>query len=79
MDLEYRHNLTDVLILPQRVVPRLADLDHEEVSDLFQSAQTVGKALESAYNAQALTISLQVCSFTQFTLTIHGVNMPYRG
>ncbi|ODN80752.1 hypothetical protein, variant [Cryptococcus amylolentus CBS 6039] len=48
-----------VLICPKRVVPRLADLNTEEVSDLFQSVQHVGKVLEQVYKAQALTVSLQ--------------------
>lgn len=45
--------------MPRRVVPRLADLEPEEVTDLFLSVQQVGKVLEKAYNAQSLTISLQ--------------------
>jgi len=48
-----------VLILPQRVVPRLSDLSAQEVSDLFLSVQTVGKVIESAYGGEALTVSLQ--------------------
>jgi len=48
-----------VLVLPRRVVPRLADLDPEEVTDLFLSVQHVGKVLEKAYNGQSLTISIQ--------------------
>ncbi|WVQ73837.1 hypothetical protein IAR50_003418 [Cryptococcus sp. DSM 104548] len=48
-----------VLICPSRVVPRLADLNTDEVSDLFTSVQYVGKVLEGVYKAQALTISLQ--------------------
>ena len=48
-----------MLVLPRRVVPRLADLDPEEVTDLFLSVQHVGKVLEKAYNGQSLTISIQ--------------------
>jgi bis(5'-adenosyl)-triphosphatase len=48
-----------VLVLPRRVVPRLADLNPDEVTDLFLSVQHVGKVLEKAYNAQSLTISIQ--------------------
>jgi bis(5'-adenosyl)-triphosphatase len=48
-----------VLVLPRRVVPRLADLNPEEVTDLFLSVQHVGKVIEKAYNAQSLTISIQ--------------------
>ncbi|ORY25803.1 HIT-like domain-containing protein, partial [Naematelia encephala] len=50
---------SDILIIPRRVVPRLSDLKAEEVSDLFLSVQKVGQAIERAYNAEALTISLQ--------------------
>jgi bis(5'-adenosyl)-triphosphatase len=62
---KYFHSLTlhtdqiDVLVLPRRVVPRLADLNPEEVTDLFLSVQHVGKVLEKAYNAQSLTVSIQ--------------------
>lgn len=34
-----------VLVIPRRVVPRLADLEEEEVSDLFLSVQTVTRVL----------------------------------
>lgn len=50
----------DVLIIPQRVVPRLSDLRPEEVSDLFLTVQHVGRVLEQTFGSQALTISLQV-------------------
>lgn len=52
--------LQDVLIIPRRVVPRLADLQTAEVADLFLAVQQVGTVIESAYKASALTISLQV-------------------
>ncbi|GFZ42764.1 Ap4A hydrolase [Saitozyma sp. JCM 24511] len=48
-----------VLIIPQRVVPRLSDLRPEEVSDLFLTVQHVGRVLEQTFGSQALTISLQ--------------------
>ncbi|GMK56317.1 hypothetical protein CspeluHIS016_0301570 [Cutaneotrichosporon spelunceum] len=48
-----------VLIISKRVVPRLADLDHHEVSDLFQSVQRVGRMVERAYEAEALNIAVQ--------------------
>ncbi|OWZ26513.1 bis(5'-adenosyl)-triphosphatase [Cryptococcus neoformans] len=48
-----------VLIVPKRVVPRLADLEANEVSDLFLSVQHVGKVLEDVYKARAMTVSLQ--------------------
>lgn len=46
--------------MPKRVVPRLADLEANEVSDLFLSVQHVGKVLEDVYKARAMTVSLQV-------------------
>jgi bis(5'-adenosyl)-triphosphatase len=49
----------DVLLLPRRVVPRLSDLNPDEVTDLFLSVQHVGRILEKAYNAQSMTISIQ--------------------
>ncbi|WVQ79160.1 hypothetical protein IAT38_001256 [Cryptococcus sp. DSM 104549] len=48
-----------VLIVPKRVVPRLADLEPPEVTDLFLAVQHVGRVLEGVYKAQALTVSLQ--------------------
>ncbi|KIR32077.1 bis(5'-adenosyl)-triphosphatase [Cryptococcus deuterogattii 99/473] len=48
-----------VLIVPKRVVPRLADLEAIEVSDLFLSVQHIGKVLEDVYKARAMTVSLQ--------------------
>jgi len=50
-----------VLVLPRRVVPRIMDLDADEVSDLFLAVQNVGRAVERAYGAEALTVSVQVC------------------
>lgn len=46
--------------MPKRVVPRLADLEANEVSDLFLSVQHIGKVLEDVYKARAMTVSLQV-------------------
>jgi bis(5'-adenosyl)-triphosphatase len=48
-----------VLICPQRVVPRLADLSPEEISDLFLSVQKVTRVLAGVYKASGSTISLQ--------------------
>ena len=46
-----------------RVVPRLADLSPDEITDLFLSVQKVGKVIEKEYGGQGLTISCQVsCS-----------------
>ncbi|GAO47399.1 HIT-like protein [Saitoella complicata NRRL Y-17804] len=51
--------LLHVLIIPQRVVPRLKDLTKEEVADLFQTAQLIGSVVEQEANADSLTIALQ--------------------
>ncbi|KIJ54348.1 hypothetical protein M422DRAFT_25269 [Sphaerobolus stellatus SS14] len=48
-----------VLIIPNRPVKRLADLSHEEVSSLFLTAREVGKVVETAYKADALTVACQ--------------------
>lgn len=38
----------------------MSDLTAEEVSDLFQSVQTIGKTIEKATSAKSLTIACQV-------------------
>ncbi|KAK9893440.1 HIT-like protein [Cystobasidium minutum MCA 4210] len=48
-----------VLVIPRRLAPRMSDLSAEEVSDLFQSVQTIGKTIEKATNAKSLTIACQ--------------------
>jgi bis(5'-adenosyl)-triphosphatase len=50
----------DVLVVPQRLAPRLADLTPEEVTDLFLSVQTIGRTIEQATKAQSLTVACQV-------------------
>lgn len=52
----------DVLVIPTRQVPRLADLDSSELSSLMTSVQHVGKVIERAYGADGLTIACQVWS-----------------
>ena len=49
-----------VLVIPQRIVPRLSDLEADEISSLFQSVQRIGSVIERAYKAKALTIACQV-------------------
>ncbi|CAG8465492.1 5919_t:CDS:2 [Racocetra fulgida] len=49
-----------VLVAPFRVVPRFSELTFEEISDLFSSAQTIGKVIEREYHATSLTIAIQV-------------------
>ena len=50
----------DVLVVPQRVTPRLVDLTPEEVKDLFESVQRIGDGIEKATKAKSLTIACQV-------------------
>lgn len=50
----------DVLVVPRRLTPRMSDLTPEEVTDLFQSVQTIGKTIEKATSAKSLTIACQV-------------------
>lgn len=59
--------MSDVLIISKRVVPRLADLRPNEVSDLFNSVQSVGRVIEKAYKAEALNIAVQVSAPPQLT------------
>ena len=49
-----------VLVIPNRVVPRLADLQPEEMHSLFSAVQTVGRVIEKEYGADGLTIACQV-------------------
>ena len=51
---------TDVLVIPTRVVPRLADLKHDELTSLMASVQHVGRVIERVYAADGLTIACQV-------------------
>ncbi|GJJ68852.1 bis(5'-adenosyl)-triphosphatase [Entomortierella parvispora] len=48
-----------VLVISRRNVPRFLDLSPEEVTDMFQSAQRVGKIIEKEYGATSLTIACQ--------------------
>lgn len=48
-----------VLISPLRLAERFGDLTPAEVSDLFQTAQTVSKVIEKHYNSTSLTITVQ--------------------
>ncbi|KAF8580141.1 HIT-like protein [Ramaria rubella] len=48
-----------VLVIPARPAARLADLTQDEVSSLFAAVQKVGKVVEAAYEAEALTIACQ--------------------
>ncbi|MCJ1284562.1 hypothetical protein MMC26_003895 [Xylographa opegraphella] len=48
-----------VLVSPRRVVPRLSDLSHDEVVDLFLTVQKVGRMIERVYKASSLNIAMQ--------------------
>ncbi|KAI0651660.1 diadenosine hydrolase [Trametes meyenii] len=48
-----------VLVIPTRVVPRLADLKNDELAALMTSVQHVAKVIERVYGADGLTIACQ--------------------
>ncbi|KAK3825229.1 MAG: HIT-like domain-containing protein [Benniella sp.] len=48
-----------VLVISRRIVPRFLDLTPEEVNDIFQSAQQIGKVVEKEYGGTSLTIACQ--------------------
>lgn len=52
--------LEDVLVCPTRPVPRLKDLNTDELAALMGSVQRVGNVIEKAYGADALTVACQV-------------------
>ena len=49
-----------MLVIPARVVPRLADLRHDELAALMASVQHVGRVIERVYGADGLTVACQV-------------------
>ena len=57
----------DVLVIPQRRVARLNDLDDGELACLMSSIRRVGGVIEKAYGADALTVACQVNTFSMFT------------
>lgn len=48
-----------VLVSPLRRVPRLHDLNSDEVTDLFLTVQRVSRTIERVFNASALNIAIQ--------------------
>ncbi|MCJ1411146.1 hypothetical protein MMC19_005234 [Ptychographa xylographoides] len=48
-----------VLVSPRRVVPRLSELSHDEVIDLFITVQRVSKMIERTFKATSLNIAMQ--------------------
>ena len=61
--LDQGFSLIDVLVAPHRCVERFADLNENEVHDLFSSVQRVSKIVQSHFNATSMTISIQVTLF----------------
>ena len=51
--------IVDVLVLPKRNIPRLADLDKHETADLMLSAQKIGNVVEKHYGCTSLTMTIQ--------------------
>ncbi|KAF8962949.1 hypothetical protein BGZ46_001071 [Entomortierella lignicola] len=52
-------DVDDVLVISRRHVPRFLDLTPEEVSDMFQSSQKIGKIVEKEFRGSSLTIACQ--------------------
>jgi bis(5'-adenosyl)-triphosphatase len=48
-----------VLVIPRRVTPRVSDLTHAEVTDLFLTVQRVGRMVERVFQASSLNIAIQ--------------------
>ncbi|RDB28543.1 Bis(5'-nucleosyl)-tetraphosphatase [asymmetrical] [Hypsizygus marmoreus] len=48
-----------VLVIPNRPVPRLSDLNDSELSSLMISVRRVGRVIERAYGGDGLTIACQ--------------------
>lgn len=51
-----------MLVCPRRDVKRFTDLTAEETSDLWLTAQKIGRQLESYHKASSLTLAIQVRS-----------------
>jgi bis(5'-adenosyl)-triphosphatase len=66
-------------MIPKRVVPRMAELTAEEVSDLFRSVHHVAPILERSYGAEALNIAIQDGPASgQSVLHLHVHMLPRR-
>ena len=44
---------------PRRITPRLSDLTHTEVTDLFLTVQRVGRMIERVYDGTSLNVAMQ--------------------
>lgn len=47
------------LVLTRRVVPRIQDMDAEEIADLWKTVHLIAPKLQLHFNAEALTIAVQ--------------------
>jgi bis(5'-adenosyl)-triphosphatase len=63
LHLESLNASKDVLVITKRHTRRFQDLTLDEVADLFQSAQTIGKVIEKEYGATSLTMAMQVYNY----------------
>lgn len=48
-----------ILVIPRRLVERMADLQPDEVADLYLAVQRVGVVVQREFKCTALTISMQ--------------------
>jgi HIT domain len=69
----------DVLVIPNRIVPRLRDLSSEEIADAFQTASRIGSVIEQAYDAESLTIAVQVWILSCSPMTKSSLTDVLRG
>lgn len=69
-----------ILVSPRRIVPRLSDLSHDEVTDLFLTVQRVARMLERVYHASSLNIAIQDgIDAGQSVLHVHTHLIPRQG
>lgn len=59
-----------MLVCPRREVQRFAELTADETSDLWLTAQKVGKQLESYHKASSLTFAIQVSKLYNYSFVV---------
>lgn len=59
-----------MLVCPRREIQRFAELTTDETSDLWLTAQKVGKQLESYHKASSLTFAIQVSRLCCYSFVI---------
>ena len=59
-----------MLVCSTRPVPRLTDLRADELAELMQAVQRVGRVVERAYTAEGLTIACQVSELRHLFATL---------